>query len=329
MAIDSTVLFLANLVAPACILAVLCLGLELQWGQGGLFNAGVAAFAGIGAYTFGMLATGLRPPDTTYLYPGHWGLATPQDLILSAIVAMVVSGVAGILIAIPTIKMRADYLAIATLGLAEIIRLIFKNASRITAGDQALDQIPRPFAAYVRGGWPSDGLFMIIAAVVLLATLLIIDYMTRRPWGWSLKTVREDEDVAEALGKNTFVLKLSSFGLGCAVMGLAGVLQASWLSVVLPDSFLPIVTFTAYVVVILGGSGNPKGVVIGAFIVYTAFTWGIQQIKSLPSFPTTLGPRVDYLSFVIVGVVLVVLVLFRPTGLFPERKYVPKKRARA
>ncbi len=317
------------MIAPACFFALLALGLEIQWGQTGLFNAGVAAFAGLGAYTFGMMSTGLRPPDYVYLYPGHWGPATPQDLIVSALAAMVVAGIFGILIAIPTIKMRADYLAIATLGLAEIIRLVFKNASRFTAGDQALDRIPRPFATLVSGGWQSDGVFTLVAALVLLAALLVIDYMTRRPWGWSLKTVREDEDVAEALGKNTFNLKLLSFGLGCAVMGLAGALQASWLTVVLPDNFLPILTFTAYVAVIMGGSGNPKGAVLGGIIVYVAFTWSVLQIKALPNFPTNLGPRVDYASGAIVGIVLILLILFRPTGLLPEKKYVPRKRARA
>ncbi len=319
-------LFVANYAAPAIILIILSLGLEIQWGQTGLFNAGVAAFMGIGAYSFGMLSTGLRPPDYTYLYPGHWGLATPQDLVVSAIVAMVVAGFFGVLIAIPTVKLRADYLAIATLGLAEIIRLIFKNAIHFTGGDLALDRIPRPFAAIIPGGWQSDGAFTLIVAAVLLGLLLIMDYMTRKPWGWSLKTVREDEEVAEALGKNTFVLKLGAFGLGCAIMGLAGALQASWLSVVLPDNFVPFITFTAYVIVIMGGSGNPRGVVVGG-LLFSLFGWSVQQIKSLPNFPASLGPRIDFLNIAIIGVILVLLILFRPTGIFPEKKYVPKRRA--
>lgn len=328
MAIDNTVLFIANYVAPASILVIMALGLDLQWGHTGLFNAGVAAFVGVGSYTFGMMATGLRPLDPTYGYPGHWGPAGPQDLIVSALVAMVVAGVLGILIAIPTIKLRADYLAIATLALAEIIRIVFKNATHFTGGDLGLDRVPRPFAQYIQGGWPADGLFTLLIAVILLCLLLVVDYIARKPWGRNLKAVREDEEVAEALGKDTFRLKLGAFGLGCAIMGLAGALQASWLSVVLPESFLPFVTFTAYVVVILGGSGNPRGVVLGGYVFY-ALGWTVQQVKSQSWFPVEWGPRVDFLNLIIIGLILILLILFRPTGILPERKYVPKARVKA
>jgi branched-chain amino acid transport system permease protein len=326
LAINETVLFLANYVAPATILVIMALGLDLQWGHTGLFNAGVAAFVGVGSYTFGMMSTGLRPYDPTYGYPGHWGPGTPQDLIVSALVAMIVAGGLGILIAIPTIRLRADYLAIATLALAEIIRLIFKNAVHFTGGDFALDLVPRPFASFIPGGYASDGVFAFLVVVILLLLVLAIAYLGRAPWGRNLKAVREDEEATEALGKDTFRLKLGAFGLGCAIMGLAGSLQASWLTVVLPDSFLPFVTFTAYVVVMLGGSGHPKGVVLGGYLFY-AFGWIVQQIKSLPNFPSSLGPRVDFLNLAIIGLVLILLVEFRPSGILPERKYIPRARS--
>lgn len=328
MAIDNTVLFIANYVAPASILVIMALGLDLQWGHTGLFNAGVAAFVGVGSYTFGMMATGLRPFDPTYGYPGHFGPPGPQDLILSALVAMVVPGVLGVLIAVPTIKLRADYLAIATLALAEIIRIIFQNATHVTGGPLGLDLVPRPFARYIAGGWPADGFFAFLIAILVLVLVVALEYVSRTPWGRNLKAVREDEEAAEALGKDTFRLKLGAFGLGCAIMGLAGALQASWLSVVLPESFLPFVTFTTYVVVILGGSGNPKGVILGGYLFY-GFGWTIQQVKSQRWFPVEWGPRIDFLNLIVIGLVLILLVLFRPTGILPERKYVPKARAKA
>ncbi len=328
MAIDNTVLFIANFVVPASILVIMALGLDLQWGQTGLFNAGVAAFVGVGSYTFGMMATGIRPIDAIYGYPGHFGPPGPQDLILSTIVAMVVPGVLGVLIAIPTIKLRADYLAIATLALAEIIRTIFQNATHFTGGPLGLDLVPRPFGRYITGGWPSDGLFAFLIAVVVLVLVIALDYLSRMPWGRNLRAVREDEEAAEALGKDTFRLKLAAFGLGCAVMGLAGALQASWLRVVLPESFLPFVTFTSYVVVILGGSGNPKGVILGGYLFYT-FRWTIEQVKSQSWFPVELGPRVDFANLVIIGLVLILLILFRPMGILPERKYLPRPKAKA
>ncbi|TLY35211.1 MAG: branched-chain amino acid ABC transporter permease [Nitrospirae bacterium] len=324
-AIDSTVIFIANFAAPATMLVVLSLGLNLQWGHAGLFNAGVAAFVGVGAYTFGMLATGVVVADPTYGYPGHWGLSGPTDLIVAALVAMLVSGLLGILIAISTIRLRADYLAIATLALAEIIRYGFKNARSITGGDLALSSVPRPFALYAAQGWRSDGVFTLVAAAVLLLVLVMIGYLVRSPWGRAVRAVREDEEAAEALGKNTTVLRLGAFGIGCALMGLYGALQASWLYVILPDTFLPFATFTAYVVVILGGSGNPRGVVAGGYLFY-ALGWGEQEIKSLVRLPDWLNARLDYLLLIGIGLILIGFILFRPQGLLPERKYVPKVR---
>lgn len=327
LAINDTVLFIANYIAPATLLVILSLGLDLQWGHTGLFNAGVAAFAGIGAYTFGMMSTGLVRSDPQYGYSGHFGPPQPQDLIVSALVAMIISGFVGILIAIPTVKLRADYLAIATLGLAEIIRLVFTNAVSFTGGLQGLFSIPRPFARVVPGGWQSDGVFTIIAVVVALGLIVAIEYISRSPWGRSLRALREDEEAAEALGKDTFRLKIGAFGLGCAIMGLAGALQASYFSVVLPDNFVPFATFTTYVVVMLGGSGNARGVVLGGYVFY-ALGWSTQQIKALPNFPSWLSLRMDYVNLMIVGVVLILIILFRPQGILPERKFVPRTKVK-
>lgn len=328
LAINDTVLFAANYLVPATLLVILALGLDLQWGHTGLFNAGVAAFAGVGAYTFGMLSTGLRLKDATYGYPGHWGLSTPQDLILSALLAMAVSGVLGVLIAIPTIKLRADYLAIATLALGAIIQKIYGNAISFSGGSLGLDLVPRPFSRFVPGGWMSDGVFTLVAGVVALTLVFAILYIARTPWGRSLKAVREDEEAAEALGRNTSALKLGAFGLGCAIMGLAGALQASYYSVVLPDNLLPAATFTAYVVVILGGSGNPKGVVLGGYVFY-ALSWTTQEIKALSITPSWLSLRMDYINIIVVGVALILIILFRPQGILRERKFVPKAREKA
>lgn len=325
MAINDTILFLANYLAPATLLVILALGLDLQWGQTGLFNAGVAAFAGLGAYTFGMLATGYRRPDPTYGYPGHWGLGGPQDLIVSALVAMVVAGGIGVLIAIPTMKLRADYLAIATLALGAIIQKIYLNAESFSGGSLGLDLVPRPFASLVKGGYMSDGVFTLVAGLVAVTLVFVLVYIARSPWGRSLRAVREDEDAAEALGRNASVLKLGAFGLGCAIMGLAGALQASYFNVVLPETLLPATTFTAYVVVILGGSGNARGVVLGGYLFY-GFTWVAQEVKALHLVPDWLALRVDYLNFIVVGVVLIAVILFRPQGILPERRFVPKEK---
>ncbi len=325
MAFDAIILALVNYFVPALLFAILALGLNVQWGQTGLFNAGVAAFFGMGAYLFGMMATGYNPGQSIggiAITPGHWGPPFPLDLLLSVAIAVAFTAAVGILVAIPTIRLRADYLAIATLAFAEIVRSVFKNEGKLTGGDQGLNQIPRPFENLVPLGPISDGLFLIIVVVIVAVLFLLLNYLYQGPWGRALKTVREDEEAAEALGKDTFRLKLAATGIGCAVMGLAGALEASYATTVSPEQFLPFTTFAIYVMVVLGGSGNNRGVVVGAFLFYT-FQWAAQQVKALPNIPTDWSAKIDYIEIIVTGVLLILFILFRPSGILPERKYVP------
>lgn len=312
---------LANFVVPATILAILALALNVQWGMTGLFNAGVAAFVGVGAYTFGMLTTGVfANPDLNWF---HWGPERPWDLIIAGLVAMALSGMVGGLVAIPTLRLRADYLAIATLALAEIVRLVLKNERSFSGGDQTLAFIPRPFDGIVPRGPYSDGVFMLVVILLLVIVFLLASHLTRTPWGRALKAVREDEEAAQALGKDPLRLKLAAFVLGCAGMGLVGALTASHQGVAIPDQFAPFTTFVVYVVVILGGSGNPKGVVLGAYLYYV-FGWTTQQLKA--AVPPDLALRMDFINQIVIGLLLVLVILWRPAGIIPEERFVPNRR---
>src|SRR2546426_2982146 len=324
MVLDYLVLQLANYVIPATILVILALGLDLQWGKTGLFNAGVDTFLRVGADPFALLTPRFFPASGAY--PGHWGPSVPFDLVPATLVAMAVAGALGVLVAVPTLRLRADYLAIATLALAEIVRLILKNERRVTGGDTAISLIPRPFDAFVARGWTSDGVLMLVVAAVAVVILVITERLTALPWGRSLKAVREDEEAAQALGKDTFRLKLTSFGIGCAIMGLAGALYASFVGSLVPDSFTSRLTFTAFVVVILGGSGNPRGVILGAY-VFSLLGWATQQERgNVASISEVLSLRLDYVNNIVVGILLVLFILYRPEGMIPEKRYVPKKK---
>lgn len=329
MAADAVILAVVNYFVPATVFAILALGLNVQWGETGLFNAGVAAFYGMGAYVFGMMATGFVAGQSVGgipITPGHWGPPFPLDLLLSAAIAMAFTAAIGILVAIPTIRLRADYLAIATLAFAEIVRTIFKNETRLTGGDQSLSQVPRPFQSLVPLGPISDGLFLIILMVVAFLLFLVLNQLYRGAWGRALKTVREDEEAAEALGKDTFRLKLAATGIGCAIMGLAGVFEASYATTVSPQQFVPFTTFSVYVMVVLGGSGNNKGVIVGAYLFYT-FQWAAQQVKALPGIPSDWSAKIDYIEIIVTGLLLILFILFRPSGVLPEKKYVPPEAA--
>ena len=319
MVYEYVVLQLSTFVVPATLLAILALALNLQWGQTGLFNAGVAGFAGVGAYFFGMLVTGsFAIPD---LYWFHWGPSEPWGIVAAAFGAMVFAGVLGAVVAVPTLRLRADYLAIATLALAEIVRLILKNERALTGGDQTLAFIPRPLDGLVPRGWAAEGVFMLFAVGLMLGLLLLMEFLTRSPWGRALKAVREDEEAATALGKNAFVLKIGAFSTGCAFMGMYGALLASFQGVIVPDQFAPFTTFIAYVVVILGGSGNPRGVILGAY-VFSLFGWTTQQLRAY--LPEAFALRIDFVNQIVIGVLLVVVILWRPDGIMPEPRFVPR-----
>jgi len=315
MALPAAVVEVANFLLPASIFALMALALNIQWGHTGLFNAGVAAFWAIGAYTTAILVTG--PAPSSPQYPGHLG-GFSQPFLVAILVSMFLAGLLGFLIAIPILRLRADYFAIATLALAEIIRLILVNAQSLTAGTIGIILIPRPFDALTAGDPGLSDLSMAaLVGTVLLLAYIGIEYMTRAPWGRVLRGIREDEEATLALGKDVFSFRLQAFVLGSALMGAAGSLQAVFLRFVSPGMFDPLATFTIYVMLILGGSGNNLGAVFGAFLFY-AFDWVSVRLKDY--LPAEVAGKVPPLRLMVIGVLLIALIIYRPEGILKEKK---------
>jgi len=318
-------------IAPAFIFSIVALGLNLQWGHAGLFNAGVAGFFGIGAYIGAIFTTPAIGPGPGG--PGHLGLVslfaifTPYTVLIAFLVggiaAMVVSGLVGLLIAIPTLRLRADYLAIATLALGAIAVESIRNSDPVTGGVYGILRIPRPWE-FGQDVWRTELAYAITAGVIVLLVFFLIQRATRAPWGRALKAIREDEDAALALGKNTYFLKLQAFVIGAALMGGAGALFAGLLRVAVPDSFTPALTFSIWTMVIVGGSGNNKGVIVGAFALtfLEYFTLRAKDWFNLSSFWDI---RIFYVRLIAIGLLLIALILFRPAGLVPEPRKVTKK----
>ncbi len=308
---------LANFLVPASIFALMALALNLQWGHTGLFNAGIAAFWAIGAYTAAILMTPYDPVSAQY--PGHLG-GFSQPFLVAAVAAILLSGLVGLGIAIPILRLRADYFAIATLALSEIIRILLDNADSLTAGTIGIRLIPRPFGTLVLGSRGlSDLSVAALGVIALLLTLIALEYLTRAPWGRVLRGIREDEEATLALGKNVFSFRLQAFVLGCAVLGLAGAIFSTYQGFIAPNQFDPLATFGIYVMVILGGSGNNRGVIFGAFLFY-GFDWVSTRLKDY--LPTDIQDKVPALRLMVIGALLVVLVLYRPEGIFKERKRI-------
>ncbi|GAB3672596.1 branched-chain amino acid ABC transporter permease [Salinisphaera aquimarina] len=286
----------------AGIFGILALALNLQWGLSGLFNLGIAGFFAVGAYA-SALVTGPATPD-------HWGgFALP--LPVGVAVAMLCSAVLAFVIGAATMRLRSDYLAIATLGIAEVIRLVIKNESELTGGVRGMSGIPSPFDAH------SGLVMLIIVAITLVLIYWLVERARVSPWGRVLRGIRENEDSALAAGKSVTRFRLQAFVAGSAFMGLAGALYASSIGFISPEAFQPLYgTFVIWVMLIAGGSGNNIGTVVGTFLVW--FVWSFSSVLT-DLLPADMATQAGAIRIFLIGLLLQVILLTRPEGLFPER----------
>ncbi len=320
MAIDTGILTnIAFYVSLSIVFAILALGFNIQWGYTGLFNAGVAGFFLIGAYTAAIAITPPSPPiiiGGAIVYPGHLG-GFQLPFVVGALLAMIVSGATAALIAIPTLRLRADYLAIATIAFAEIVRIFAINLESVTGGTIGIILIPRPVTFNPPDPFLIAVTMVAIGGAILLALIFILQFMAESPWGRVLRATRDDEEAAMALGKNTFRYKLQAFALGGALMGLAGAMFAVTLVYIEPAaSFAPAITFSVWVMVIVGGSGNNRGAIMGAFLVY-GMEWLSVQLKDFaPAGPAALPPEAQRFAALIalVGVLVTLMALLYILG---------------
>jgi len=294
--------FFISVLTAGAIYATLALGLNLQWGYTGLFNFSVAAFWGIGAYT---TALWMKPDGViaSFLGPGLTG--TLAAIPLAMVTAGLISGIAAALVAVPALQLRADYLAIATLGFAETIRLILLNESWLSGGGSGL-LVNSPIA-----GMDYDGLVRLALSFAILAIVYVVLHRgIESPWGRVLKGIREEEDVTKALGKNTFSFKFQSFVIGSAIMGIAGTLIALHISFLVPGQFNPEWTFFIWIGLLLGGSGSNTGALLGGFLLVV--------LLNLPRYVPAFGGFLTDARLLIMGVFIIVLMTYRPEGVFGD-----------
>ncbi|WP_255167358.1 branched-chain amino acid ABC transporter permease [Natrononativus amylolyticus] len=321
--INATVGTLQAITFWAALFALSALALNLHWGYTGMFNIGVAGFMAIGAYTMSMA---VASPDGS---PAGLGLPIPIGILLGVIAA----GIAGLVLVIPTLRVRADYFAIVTLGFSEIVRLsVQSNALRRiggtdygTGGGQGIraprsrDVIPWLFDQPIVGdvgdvflaigeavGVASSvvirGMYTGVLILFVIAFYVLLTRIAYSPFGRLLKAIREDELAARALGKRTDRAKIAAFALGCALMGLVGTLWMGSRTHISPDNFMPLITFYVFVALIVGGSGSNTGSVVGGF-VFAAFIFeGPRFLRTMVR--TNLGtdfPRTAYGAFAELG----------------------------
>jgi branched-chain amino acid transport system permease protein len=292
--------------------ALVALGLQLNVGFTGVVNFGAAGFMAVGAYTMAILV--LKAGMTFWL-------ALP--------IAVLVAMLFGILVGLPSLRLRADYFAIATIAMAEVVRLFAQNARSLTGGNQGLFceegtcyddswiDISDSIEGFLGNFWSDPvslfPLLLVVWVTVGIATVAL-NYFQNTPWGRVLRAIREDEDAARALGKNTLLYKLQSLAIAALLGALAGFFLALNLATIHPVDFEPLVTFFAYGVLVLGGLANYRGVAVGAIILWTLF-----EATRFLDLPISEEKQAS-LRFAIVGVGLILLMAFRPQGMFGKRE---------
>lgn len=293
--------------------AMICLGLNVQWGQTGLFNVGIAGFVAIGAYVSAILTT----PDA----PGRLG-GFDLPIIVGWVAAALVTALVSFLVGALTVRLRADYLAIATFGVAVVVQLSALNLQSITGGPFGIGFIPRPF-----GSWAGDALHFGLANLAVTAGTTLVIYLAlerllRSPWGRVLRAIREDEQAALALGKNALTFRLQAFAIGGAIMGLAGAVQAHFIGFISPENYVPMLTFQVWAMLIVGGSGNNLGAILGAVVVWAIWAASAALISELV--PPEQQARAAALQIVMIGVAICAVLLMRPRGLLGELRTVSR-----
>ena len=302
----------------AGIYAIVALGLQVNTGFTGIVNFGAAGFMAIGAYSMAILV-----------------LEAGMSFWLALPLSMLTTMLFGALVGLPSLRLRADYFAIATIAMAEMVRLFAQNARGLTGGNQGLfcaeddasncytnswRDISESINDFISNFW-SDPPTLLPLLIVILVTLgvatVVLTYMQRSPWGRVLRAIREDEDAARALGKNTLLFKLQSLMIAALLGALGGVFLALDLATLHPLDFEPLVTFVAFSVLVLGGLANYKGVAVGAVLFW--FVLEGTRFIELPDPPFT-ETRIAALRLAITGLLLIGLMAFRPQGLFGKRE---------
>src|SRR5215212_11334828 len=308
----------------AIFFALLAIGINLQFGYTGLLNFGQIAFAMLGGFGIAVSVT-------------QWGLNFWVGVVIGLLAAVVLA----LLLGLPTLRLRADYLAIATIAAAEGLRLLFRSVSAtpVTGGTRGLAAFNRDFVAlapwetskrYTLLGtsWSGAELWVgLVGWTIVALSCLLVWALVRSPWGRVVKSVREDEDAVRSLGKNVYVYKMQALVLGGIFGALGGMVYAVGTGSAIPDQYQNANTFLAYAALILGGAARVLGPVVGSMLLYFILQFadtGLRLLISNGIIPEDLLSSTDVaqIRFILVGVGLMLLLIFRPQGIFGDRREV-------
>ncbi len=319
----------ASVITMIGIYAILSMGLNIVVGFTGLLNLGYAAFYAVGAYTYAIFASSQANnfmPSGGFPLSGNW-------FWLFLVIALIVSGIVGFLLGLPVLRLKGDYLAVVTLGFAEIIRLLFNNLNKpvnFTNGPMGITPIQPPMLFNMTLDRPVH--YYGVVLILFVLTVIVVRNLQNSRIGRAWVAIREDELVARTMGIPVVRMKLLSFSIGAGLAGLMGVVFAAKQKFIDPTSFTFMESIVILCMVILGGTGNIKGVIIGAMAVVVL---QLQILKDVSEWLTTLTTsgvlnlpawlnpaKYERLIF---GLILVLMCIFRPNGLLPEKRVLQIK----
>lgn len=282
--------------------ALLAMSLNLSWGTAGMVNLGLTGFFALGAYASGITTLAGAP------------------IVVGIAVAVAVGVVTGWVVAVCTSRLRDDYLAIVTLGIAEVLRLVALKERWLTNGAEGLSSIPGPLKQQL-SSQQFNNFYLLLMSFVVAIVFLAMRRLDKSPYGRTLKAIREDPELVPFAGKAVSRFKIAAFVLATALATLSGALYVHYQSYISPDHFAPILTIYIFLAVTAGGPGRPAGAVLGAYgvIVFVELTRFMAEM--LPGISAVQAASVREMM---IGAALLLVLLFKPTGLLPER--IPSSR---
>jgi branched-chain amino acid transport system permease protein len=290
--------YLVAMAVTAGIYAIMALGMNVIWGMAGLINLGLVGFFAVGAYTSALLTLKLGWP-----------------IVAGVAAGTLAASIVGVLVALITVRLRGDYLAIVTLGFAETLRVVMSNELWIARGTDGLSGIPGPFR-----GTLSPHMFNLMYLGIVTAVVVILFFLFERlahaPFGRVLRGIREDEQVVQVAGKNVVLFKVKAFAIGTAALGLAGALYGHFTSYIAPDLFAPLLTLYVKLSLLAGGLGNNLGAILGAVVVVFFLEATRFVVPLVPGISAVQGAA---LREILISVALLLILRVHARGLLPER----------
>ena len=303
--------YLVTIVTEACIFAIMALGLNVIWGMSGDFDLGYYGYIALATYLTIVLSVGPAQAPVEYIF--GTSLPFPLSVLIATVVVVAVGAVVG---AVALRGLREIYFALTTLGAVSVLYIVVGVYTPLFNGFNGVSGLYNPMGTVLGIGYNGYHYFLLaISAVVLVAVAWVVERISGSPFGRLLRAVRDDEPAVAAYGRSVFRTKYKAYLIGVSFCGLAGGLFAAFLGSFNPSAWQPIEVLTLYAGVLVGGRGNVKGVIAGTFVVYIGF---VELTRYLPNMPghAEFAPA---LRQILIGLLIILFLRFRPQGVFPER----------